>query len=42
MKTLMLQVLNTNQGKNVHPGTAKNIMINSQLVAMDIEAVLPE
>lgn len=29
------------QGKNVHPGTAKNIMINSQLVAMDIEAMLP-
>ena len=29
------------QGKNVHPGTAKNIMINSQLVAMELESMLP-
>ena len=30
------------QGKNVHPGTAKDIMINSLLVAMELEAMLPE
>ncbi|MDR7871198.1 MAG: peptidase T [Tissierellaceae bacterium] len=30
------------QGKNVHPGTAKNIMINSQLIAMEIESMLPK
>lgn len=29
------------QGKNVHPGSAKNIMINSQLIAMEIESMLP-
>ena len=29
------------QGKNVHPGTAKNIMINSIRVAMEIESMLP-
>ena len=29
------------QGKNVHPGTAKNIMINSIRVAMEIENMLP-
>src|SRR5699024_2949196 len=29
------------QGKNVHPGTAKNIMINSLLIAMEIEGMLP-
>lgn len=29
------------QGKNVHPGTAKNIMINSLRVAMEIENMLP-
>ncbi|NMA87379.1 MAG: peptidase T [Tissierellia bacterium] len=29
------------QGKNVHPGTAKNIMINSLRVAMEIESMLP-
>lgn len=29
------------QGKNVHPGTAKNIMINSMLVAMELESMLP-
>lgn len=29
------------QGKNVHPGTAKNIMINSLLVAMELESMLP-
>jgi tripeptide aminopeptidase len=29
------------QGKNVHPGAAKNIMINSLRVAMEIEHMLP-
>lgn len=29
------------QGKNVHPGTAKNVMVNSQRVAMEIEQMLP-
>lgn len=29
------------QGKNVHPGTAKNVMINSMLVAMEINNMLP-
>jgi tripeptide aminopeptidase len=29
------------QGKNVHPGTAKNVMINSLRVAMEIESMLP-
>lgn len=30
------------QGKNVHPGTAKNIMINSQNIAMEIDSMLPK
>ncbi|MCF6465240.1 peptidase T [Clostridium sp. Cult2] len=29
------------QGKNVHPGAAKNVMINSLRVAMEIESMLP-
>ncbi|WMM24912.1 peptidase T [Tissierella sp. MB52-C2] len=29
------------QGKNVHPGTAKNIMINSARIAMEIDNMLP-
>lgn len=29
------------QGKNVHPGSAKNIMINSIRVAMELESMLP-
>lgn len=29
------------QGKNVHPGTAKNIMVNSLRIAMEIESMLP-
>ncbi|AFS79010.1 peptidase T [Gottschalkia acidurici 9a] len=29
------------QGKNVHPGTAKDIMVNSLRVAMEIENMLP-
>lgn len=29
------------QGKNVHPGTAKNIMINSLRIAMELENMLP-
>ncbi|RBP36546.1 peptidase T [Garciella nitratireducens] len=29
------------QGKNVHPGSAKNIMVNSILVAMELESMLP-
>lgn len=28
-------------GKNIHPGSAKDIMINSQLLAMEIESQLP-
>lgn len=28
-------------GKNVHPGSAKNIMVNASLVAMEINAMLP-
>lgn len=28
-------------GKNVHPGSAKDIMVNSQLLAMEIESHLP-
>lgn len=29
------------QGKNVHPGTAKNIMINALRIAMELESMLP-
>ena len=29
------------QGKNVHPGTAKNIMVNSLSIALEIENMLP-
>ncbi|CCQ94630.1 peptidase T [[Clostridium] ultunense Esp] len=29
------------QGKNVHPGSAKNLMINSLRIAMEIENMLP-
>ena len=29
------------QGKNVHPGTAKNIMVNSQEIAMELHGLLP-
>ena len=29
------------KGINVHPGSAKNIMVNSQLLAMEINAMLP-
>ena len=29
------------QGKNVHPGSAKNVMINSLRVALEIESMLP-
>lgn len=29
-------------GKNVHPGSAKDIMLNSQLVAMELEGMLPK
>lgn len=32
----------TIKGKNVHPGSAKGIMINSQLIAMELEAMLPK
>ncbi|MBQ3356696.1 MAG: peptidase T [Oscillospiraceae bacterium] len=31
----------TFHGRNVHPGTAKNCMINSQLIAMEFNALLP-
>lgn len=30
------------QGRNVHPGTAKNKMINSMHIAMEIDAMLPQ
>lgn len=30
------------QGRNVHPGYAKNKMVNSQLLAMEFNALLPE
>ena len=29
------------QGRNVHPGTAKNVMINSILVALELNSMLP-
>lgn len=31
----------TINGRNVHPGTAKNQMINSQMIAMELHAMLP-
>ncbi|MDO5041695.1 MAG: peptidase T [Peptoniphilus sp.] len=31
----------TLKGKNVHPGSAKNIMINSMLIAMELHSMLP-
>ncbi len=31
----------TIRGRNVHPGTAKNIMINSMLIAMEFNSLLP-
>ena len=30
------------QGRNIHPGYAKNKMVNSQLIAMELNAMLPE
>lgn len=30
------------KGRNVHPGSAKNKMINSQLIAMEFNSMLPE
>jgi len=32
----------TIQGRNVHPGSAKNKMINSMEIAMELDAMLPE
>ncbi|MGM0549052.1 MAG: peptidase T [Bacillota bacterium] len=29
------------QGKNVHPGTAKNVMVNSIKIAMELDSMLP-
>lgn len=29
------------EGKNVHPGSAKNTMVNSQLIAMELNSLLP-
>lgn len=29
------------QGKNVHPGTAKNIMVNSMKIAIELDSMLP-
>ncbi len=31
----------TIKGKNVHPGSAKNIMVNSSLIGMEINSLLP-
>lgn len=31
----------TVHGRNVHPGSAKNIMVNSQLIAMEFHSLLP-
>lgn len=31
----------TINGKNVHPGSAKNVMVNASLVAMEINSMLP-
>lgn len=31
----------TISGKNVHPGSSKNIMVNSQLIAMELQSMLP-
>lgn len=31
----------TIQGKNVHPGSSKNTMVNSQRIAMEFESLLP-
>ena len=31
----------TIRGRNVHPGSAKNIMINSMLIAMELNSMLP-
>lgn len=30
------------QGKNVHPGTAKNVMLNSSKLAMELDSMLPK
>lgn len=30
------------QGRNIHPGYAKNKMVNSQLIAMELNSMLPE
>ena len=30
------------QGRNIHPGYAKNKMVNAQLIAMELNAMLPE
>jgi tripeptide aminopeptidase len=30
------------QGRNIHPGYAKNKMVNAQLIAMEFNALLPE
>ena len=32
----------TVQGRNIHPGYAKNKMVNAQLIAMEFNAMLPE
>lgn len=29
------------KGKNVHPGSAKNLMVNSQSIAMELDSMLP-
>ncbi len=29
-------------GKNTHPGEAKDVMVNSQLIAMELQSMLPE
>lgn len=29
------------QGTNIHPGTAKNMMVNSMLIGMELNSMLP-
>ncbi|UYI78071.1 MAG: peptidase dimerization domain-containing protein [Fusobacterium varium] len=42
MKTLMLlQQWIRIKGRDIHPGTAKNSMINSILIGMELNSMLP-
>ena len=42
MKTSMLSCNVTISGNNIHPGSAKNLMVNSILIAMEFNRMLPE